>query len=307
MTRVLVTGAFSNVGASAAECLVDGGEEVLTLTNREARGRLKGIEAHALRFEMDHLVGVLRDVDVVINTYWVRTPLHGATFEEGIQNSRMLVDAARTAGVGRFVNVSVLHADVSSPSPYYSGKGVVDDYVRSQFDNYAIVQPSLVLGTKDVLTSNMAWFVRRLPLVPVPAGEMQPVLLTDVGRLIADAATADVAGQRMVEAVGPERYTFREYLELIATAAGLRRRFFSVPQAAFAGGTWCAGRVLGDDLVTRDELQSLRSGCLVPIGEATCTGSISAWLHENIDVLGHHYINDSKVRRESARRARGGT
>lgn len=304
--RALVTGAFSNIGASAAEQLVASGTEVRTLTNREPRGRLADIETHALRFDPEHLVRAMQGVDVVINSYWVRTPSHGATFAEGIHNSRMLVDAALTAGVRRFVQISVTHTNESSRSPYYAGKAVVDDYVRSQFDDHAIVQPSLVVGAKDVLTSNMAWFVRRMPVIPVPADgfELQPVLLDDLGGLVADAATADGTTQLTIEAVGPERYTFRSYLRLLASAAGLRRRFPPAPEVAFVAGTWFAGKLLRDDLVTRDEMDSLRKGYLLPAGDATCTGSVAAWLHENIDVLGHCYVNDSKTRRESARRAR---
>lgn len=306
MKRISITGAFSNIGASVAERLVGRGAEVSTLTNRAPRGPLAGIDARALRFDRGHLEQALQGVDVLVNTYWVRTERHGATFAEGIENSRMLVDAARSAGVARFVNVSVLHASPASPSPYYSGKGVVDDYVRSRFDDHAIVQPSLVVGPKDVLTSNMAWFVRRMPLIPVPSGEMQPVLVDDLGELLADAAVAGAPARSTVEAIGPERYTFREYLGLLADAAGLRRTFVPAPAAVFAAATWCAGRVLKDDLVTGDELRSLQAGYLLPAGAATCPGSVSDWLHEHVDLLGHRYVNDAKVRSGSAGRARGG-
>lgn len=236
MTLALVTGAFSNIGASTAERLAARGVDLSTLTNRRPHGPLQGIVAHALRFDFDHLVSALRGVDAVVNTYWVRTPSHGATFDEGVDT----------------------------------------------------------------------WFVRRMPLIPVPAGghEVQPVLLDDLGTMLADAATADGPAARTIEAAGPERYSFRDYLALIADRAGLRRRFTAVPHAAFTAGAWCAGRALRDDLVTADELRSLRSGYLLPTGEATCVGSIAAWLDENIGLLGHRYINDSRLRRESARLAR---
>ena len=187
MPRILVTGAFSNIGAAVAERLGNAGADVLTLTNREPSGPLSAIEARALRFEQGHLTEALRGVDVLVNTYWVRTPSHGAGFGEAIDNSRLLIDAALDAGVRRLVNVSVLHAAAVSPSPYYAGKGVIDDYIRERFDDHAIVQPSLVVGPKDVLTSNMAWFVRRMPLIPAPDGDMQPVLLDDLGRIVAGA------------------------------------------------------------------------------------------------------------------------
>lgn len=304
MPRILVTGAFSNIGAAVAERLGNAGADVLTLTNREPSGPLSAIEARALRFEQGHLTEALRGVDVLVNTYWVRTPSHGAGFGEAIDNSRLLIDAALDAGVRRLVNVSVLHAAAVSPSPYYAGKGVIDDYIRERFDDHAIVQPSLVVGPKDVLTSNMAWFVRRMPLIPAPDGDMQPVLLDDLGRIVADAVLADGPTRLTIEAAGHERYTFRSYLELLAAAAGLRRRIVPAPRPVFAAATWVAGKVVRDDLVTRDELQSLASGYLVPAGEATCPGSVSDWLHENIGLLGHRYVNDSAIRRRSAALAR---
>lgn len=303
MARVLVTGAFSNLGAAVAERLASAGDAVGTLTNRPAPPSTSLRPVVPLQFVRDHLVAALRGVDVVVNTYWVRTPSHGATFGQAVANSKLLVDAARSAGVRRFVQVSVTHAHHDSPSPYYAGKAAVDAAVRGAFDSWSIVQPSLVVGPRDVLTSNMAWFVRRFPIITVPRGEhpLQPALLDDVAALIARAAHHDE--NRVIEASGQERFTFARYLALLAEALGLRRRFVPLPPSLFLAATRPAAWLLHDDLVTADELRSLRRGSLVPEGAPTCSGSVRHWLHAHARELGRTYVNDRAVRRRSAKAA----
>lgn len=299
----VVTGAFGNIGAAAAAVLAARGWRVVTLTNRPAASASVAT-AHPLRFHASYLRGVIAGAEAFVNTYWVRLPSHGAGFEEAVANSRLLAEAARDAGVARFVQVSVTHASPDSPSPYYAGKARVDTHVAATFRSHAVVRPTLVVGPKDVLTGNMAWFLRRSPVIPVPKGEhpVQPVTLDDVGRLIADRVEAGDSG--ITEAAGPERFTFRGWLELLARALGLRRRFFAVPASLFLAATGLAGLVLRDTVVSRDELRSLARGSLVPEGPPTCPTPASAWLMAHGRTLGIRFVNDRRDRRPSARAAR---
>jgi NADH dehydrogenase len=108
--------------------------------------------------------------DALINTYWVRLPYAGQTFDTAVENSRLLLQAAAAAGVRRVVHLSVSNASAGTNLGYYRGKAEVEQAVRALGVPFAIVRPTLVVGPADVLTNNIAWFLRRFPLFPLPAG-----------------------------------------------------------------------------------------------------------------------------------------
>src|SRR5262245_11941111 len=103
----VVTGAFGNIGRSAAMVLRERGWTVRTLTRRRPAADDPPFESFPLLFAPDALAPALRGADALVNTYWVRMPEHGATFEQAVDNSRLLIDAAVAAGVARIVQVSV--------------------------------------------------------------------------------------------------------------------------------------------------------------------------------------------------------
>ena len=189
MPTAVVTGAFSNTGAAVATELDRRGWAIRTLTNRPPPPA-STIPVSPLHFERNQLARALAGADVLVNTYWVRFPYRGVTFETAVRNSETLVLAAQDAHVSRLVQVSVSNASERSTLGYYRGKAIVDRFVRDSGLSWAIVRPTLIVGPKDVLTNNIAWFLRRVPVFGLPSGagyRMQPITLDDAARIIADA------------------------------------------------------------------------------------------------------------------------
>ena len=79
------------------------------------------------------------------------------TFDQAVENSRILFDAAASAGIGRIVHFSVANASSESRLPYFRGKGQVEEILKHSGIPYAIIRPTLVFGDGDLLLNNMAW------------------------------------------------------------------------------------------------------------------------------------------------------
>src|SRR5205085_12234573 len=147
-------------------------------------------------FNFDHpekLVTSLRGADVLYNTYWVRFNHDGNGFDQAIRNTQVLMEAAKKAGVRKFVHISVSNPSISSPLDYYRGKAVLEERVKQSGLPYVIIRPTLVFGAGDLLINNIAWFLRRFPLFAVPgdgAYRVQPVDVDDVVHLAIEAAAA---------------------------------------------------------------------------------------------------------------------
>lgn len=291
--RAVVTGAFSYIGSAVASELLRRGWQVSTLTRRRPPPGAERIRSAPLRFEPEHLERELARVDLLVSTYWVRFPHAGQSFDRAVADSRLLFEAAGRAGVGRVVQVSVSNATLASRLGYYQGKARVDAALARTGISHAIVRPTLVVGPHDVLTSNIAWFLRRFPLFPVPDGggyRLQPVTLADTARLVADAGEA--AEDLDLDAAGPEIYSFREYVELVARACGVRRLLVATPAWLALAGTRLVGRWLRDVVLTREELLGLQQELLLSRAPVRGSESVAGWLTAHGGSLGRRYVND---------------
>jgi len=290
--RAVVTGAFSYIGAAVAAELLARGWEVRTLTNRRPPAGSK-IAAAPLTFEKEHLRRQLEGADLFVNTFWVRIPFAGETFQSAVVRSGMLFDAAAAAGVGRIVHTSVSNPRSGLNLGYYAGKARVEERLRAAKVPYAIVRPTLVVGPADVLTSNIAWLLRRFPLFPVPDGgrcKLQPVTLADTARILADAAESPSGTE--IDAAGPEAMTFWDYVQAVAGACGLTRLLVSMPSSVALAGLSLIEPLLGDVVLTEEELLGLQQELLLSHEPALGTESVRHWLQANADSLGRRYIND---------------
>ena len=293
--RVVVTGAFSYIGAAITQELIRRGYLVHTLTNRRVPREESPISSAPLLFDVEHLSRELDRADAFVNTYWIRSPYAGQTFATAVANSQILIEAAVRAGVRRFVHVSVSNASPMTNLGYYRGKAEVEEMVRRCGLAYGIVRPTLVVGPADVLTNNIAWFLRCFPAFLLPGGgtyRLQPVTLNDTGRVVADVM--EDSENREVDAAGPEVFSFRDYVCLIADACKVRRWILNAPTWMTMLALQLIELTLRDIVLTREELCGLEQELLVSQAPPLGHESVGAWLRLHGDQLGLQYVNDLK-------------
>jgi NADH dehydrogenase len=292
----VVTGAFGYTGRSIAELLLERGREVRTITGHPERDHPFGerVSVRPLAFEDPGLlVESMRGADTLFNTYWVRFPRGAMTFERAVANSRVLFEAARAAGVRRIVHVGITNPSSESPFGYFRGKAAVEECLRASGVGHAIVRPTVIFGRRDVLINNVAYVLRRLPLFGIPGSgdyRLRPVAVEDVAELCVDHGATDE--DVVVDAVGPEMFTFEELVRLIARTVESRARIVHVPRDVALAAAWGIGRVVGDVLVTRDELAGLMAELVTTDGPATGRRSLREWLAHNADVVGTRYASE---------------
>src|SRR5712691_3963817 len=226
----VVTGAFSYTGRYIAQRLLALGQPVRTLIRSRPPDSDRRIEVAPLDFaDRNGLTDSLRGATTLYNTYWVRFPRGRVTFERAVDNSERLIEAAVAAGVRRIVHISVTNAEANSSLPYFKGKGVVEEAIKRSGLSYAIIRPTLIFGQEDILLNNIAWFLRRVPVFGIPGNgsyRVQPVFVEDVADLAVFAASQ--AENLVMDAVGPEIYTFEALVRALHDAVGSRARLVHV-------------------------------------------------------------------------------
>ena len=292
----VVTGAFGYTGKYIARRLLDQGSRVRTLTRTPISGSPFGdqVEVRPLDFgDPPQLVASLDGADILYNTYWVRFARGGVTHDTAVENSRALLRAAVEAGVRRVVHVSITNATQDSPLPYFRGKALAEMAVRDSGLSYAIVRPTVLFSPEDILINNIAWFLRRFPLFPIPGRgcyPVQPVFVDDVARLAIEAGSGvdDVA----IDAVGPETFAFEEMVRLLARRVGSRSRLVRTPPPAALLAARIAGRLVRDVVLTKDELDGLMAGLLVSADPPTASTRFTTWLEAEGASLGQRYASE---------------
>lgn len=304
--RVAVTGAFGYSGRYMAARLLAEGHEVLTLTNSLHRPNPFGTRVTAVPFhfeEPEKLTANLRGVEALINTYWVRFDHRLFTHEEAVRNSATLFEAARRAGVRRVVHVSITNPDARSRLPYFAGKARVEAALAASGVSHAILRPTVLFGREDVLINNIAWALRRFPVYGLfGQGDyrLQPIYVED----LATAAVAQLAPgpNVIINAIGPETFTYRALVATIARVLGVRRWIAGLPPALAYWGCRMAGWWVRDVVVTREEIQGLLENRLYvdapPLGQT----KLSEWIRQHRETLGRRYTSEMarRVNRHSA-------
>jgi NADH dehydrogenase len=292
----VVTGALSYTGRHIALRLLAEGRQVRTLTGHPQRDLELARRLDVRPFHFDDPVALTKSLEgatTLYNTYWVRFAHEGATFEHAVAHSRALFTAARRAGVERVVHVSITNPSLSSDLPYFHGKALVEEALAAAGVPFGIVRPTVVFGAGDVLINNIAWLLRHLPVFAV-AGDgryaVRPVHVEDVARLCVEVARAQ--GDVIVDAVGPDTFTFDELVGEIGVAIGHPARLVHLPSAAVSALARALGAGLRDSLLTRDELAGLMRGLVTTDGPATGTISLRDWLCEHAGVLGRTYASE---------------
>ena len=291
-----VTGAFSYTGKYLARRLRADGQRVRTLTGHPGRPNEFGgaIDVRPLDFaKPEELEASLRGVDVLYNTYWIRFERGDQTFARAVANTRTLIAAAERAGVRRLVHVSIANATSAPHLPYYAGKAALEDAVRASSLSHAIIRPTVLFGDEDILINNIAWILRRLPVFGAPGDgsyRMRPIFVDDMAKL---AVELGLRGDDVtVDAVGPETFTFDEWLRLLAKTVGRRAHIVHLPPTLALWASRAIGVLLRDVVLTSDEVKGLMADLLVTEGPATGETRLSDWLQAHAAQVGRRYANE---------------
>jgi len=294
-----VTGAFGYSGRFIAEALLKRSLPVNTLTNslgRESYLQSK-IEASPLCFnEQEKLTHFLRNTRVLYNNYWVRFNHATFTHEDAVQNTFRLIDAAKAAGVQRFVHISITNPSEESGLEYFSGKARIEQYLIQSGLSYCILRPAVLFGFNDILINNISWVVRHFPVFPLfGKGDyrLQPIYVQDLAEIAVQKGAE--RKNEIINALGPETFTYRELIEKIARSFNKKSVIFPCnPGLVYMFGK-ILSFILKDTLITRDEIKGIMADLLyVEPSEPAVTGKmkLSEYIDRNNHTLGTRYASE---------------
>jgi NADH dehydrogenase len=239
---ILVSGGTGFVGSAITRELLRRGERVAVLSRDAEKARAKfGDEVEARPGDVRDarsLAASMDGVDVVVNAVqFPGSPIEnrrkGYTFEEvDLKGTRHQVDAAKAAGVRRFVYISGVGADKDADKHWFRYKWEAEEYLKKSGLEWVIIRPTWVFGPDDVSLNRFLGFAKLLPFVPMFGSgkqDMQPVFIDDVGRVAADAALKPEAANTLFELGGPEVMSMNDVVKTALDVKEKKRMLLHQP------------------------------------------------------------------------------
>lgn len=301
MKTIAITGVLGYSGRYIAAEAVRRGYRVIGLT--DSAGRLPNPQGYELRpLPWSTSDNVLEGVDVLINTYWVRFSYDGkghAAFshDTAVKNTKKLFAAAQAAGVKRIIHTSITKPDLHSELPYFRGKAELESALAATGIPHSILRPAVLFGEtpdESILINNMAWSLRHLPAVAtfgMGRYRLQAIHVQDFAELALDEVEHDEE-HRVINATGAETYTFRELWQLLARGMHTPRPILPVPAWFGLLAAQVLGALVGDVMLTRDEIAGLSQDRLAVDTPPAGQRRLSEWVTQYADTLGRRYASE---------------
>jgi uncharacterized protein YbjT (DUF2867 family) len=242
---IVVLGGTGFLGTRLIARLIKDGHRVTALSrDREQHKHLLVLPGLTLEncdvYEEAQLSERFRGKDVVINLIGILNErgFSGSGFKRAhTELTRGVLLAARSAAVGRLLQVSALKAAVDAPSYYLRSKGEADQLIRESNAalDWTIFQPSVMFGPGDSFLNRFAGLLASIPLafpLAKPNARFQPVFVDDVIEAILRCLHGGAASRKVYELGGPQIYSLREIVGLVAKLTGRRRWIIGLPDIA---------------------------------------------------------------------------
>ncbi len=242
LLSVCILGGSGFLGTRLVARLIRDGHRVTVLSrDRERHKHLLVLPGLTLEncdvYDEAQLSEHFRGKDAVINLIGILNErwFGGGGFRRAhTELTRGMLTAVRSAGVPRLLQVSALKAAADAPSFYLRSKGEAERLIRDSNASlsWTIFQPSVLFGPGDAFLNRFAGLLRSVPLVfPLARAHarFQPVSVDDVIEALLRCLRRDSPIGETFQLGGPQVYTLREIVELVAKTTDQRKWILGLP------------------------------------------------------------------------------
>ena len=262
---ILVIGGSGFVGRHLVSHLVGAGYRVVVPTRRRDRGRSLFLLPTVDVVEADTnvpatLARLANGAAAVVNLVGILNESGDETFARvHVEFTRNVVEACKSAGVARLLQMSAQNADPAGPSLYLRSKGEAETIVATSGLGWTIFRPSVIFGREDSFLNLFARLMRFLPIIALGAAnaKFQPVYVGDVAHCFGYALGDDTTIGQRYSLCGPRVYTLHELVRYVGATTDAARPILTLPPALSKLQALVLEYLPGK-LMTRDNLASMQ-------------------------------------------------
>ncbi|OGO29616.1 MAG: hypothetical protein A2Z16_07210 [Chloroflexi bacterium RBG_16_54_18] len=266
---IAITGASGYLGSHLTRRLVESGYQVRAVIRNRAKAeqesRLGGLDVEWVEGDVtrpETLANAFVGATAVLHTVAVAIEKKRSSYEEiNYRGSLNVVDAARKAGIRRFIYISQLGASADLPYRFLASKGMGEDYVVASALDWTVFRPAVIWGPEDEFANSFARLIPITPFIfPIVGDEnslFQPVWVEDVAASVQKSLDDPSTFRQIYELGGPEVLTLEEIERRTLKALGRRRLLIPFPMTLLRIFVSLMEAVLPNPPVTRNLLELL--------------------------------------------------
>ncbi len=263
--KVAVVGATGFVGSHVVPHLVERGHTVIAISRdgRRLPAWNEAVEARAADVSGHDLEAALAGADAVVHLAAIPRESRGRRFDEvNVRGTQRVIAAAERIGVKRLVHLSVLGVADDPKLRYLFSKWRGEEAVRSSSLDWVVLRPSLMFGIGDgffnLVKTTLRWWSPGVVAIPGDGRtRFQPLSVDDLAIAVEKSLTDAHRGGSVYKLGGPEWVTYREIVDAVIGATGMRRLKLSVPIPLIGVLTAVTDRVLPIFPVSHDQIASM--------------------------------------------------
>lgn len=271
--KILVTGAGGFLGSETVRQALAAGHWVRGMVQRRPEhGALPLPDDQIVVCDLGapgDLTAAVEGIDAVIHCAAVTSSAGAVNAERSrrvnVEGTRLLLDAARQAGVRRWIQISSMSAHPASTSVYGTTKLAADELLRkgpATLPAWTILRPSLIYGPgRQGLVTKTLGLARKLPVLPMlGAGQelLRPVLASDVALGALRCLELPVTEGKTYILGGADEVTLDAFMRRLLACAGLRRPVLHLPLPVCMGLAMFFSKLVKNPPITVDNVLGVR-------------------------------------------------
>ena len=264
--QIAVVGATGFVGGHLVPHLVESGHGVIAISRdgRRLDAWTDAVEARAADVTRGDLDVALAGAEGVVHLVAIPRQTGGRRFDDvNVRGTQRVVEAAERVGVRRLVHLSAMGVTDDPKLAYLYSKWRGEEAVRSSSLDWVVLRPSLMFGRGDgffnLVKTTLRWWSPGVVVIPGNGdARFQPISVDDVAIAVEQSLVEPDRAGRVYEIGGPDWVTYREIVDAVMAATGMRRLKLGMPIPLISALTNVTDRVLPIFPVSHDQISSLQ-------------------------------------------------
>ncbi len=263
---VAVIGATGFVGSHLVPHLVASGHRVIAISRdgRRLPAWTDAVEARSGDVTGQDLDAALAGADAAVHLVAIARETGGLSFEKiNVEGTQRAVKAAERVGIKRFVHLSALGVVDNPDLDYLYSKWLGEQAVCASSLDWVVLRPSLLFGEGDgffnLVKVTLKWWSPGIVAIPGKGdARFQPLSVDDLAIAIEQSVSDGGRSRSLYELGGPEWVTYREIVDAVSSATGMKRLPVGLPIPLISALTAVTDKVLPIFPVSHDQISSLQ-------------------------------------------------
>lgn len=261
--RILLTGGSGFLGQYLVERLLNGGYEVTCILRRKSSRVCKGVNIVYADIQKEIPQSAFSGISIVIHAASEsHLPDWKTNYMTNVIGTKNIIKACKNNKIRKLIYISSINVKMRNKGSYGKTKKMAEICVRKSGLDFVVIRPSMIYGAGDSNLSKTISIVKAFPIVPIIGSGnalMQPVYVEDVVEAVSQCLKQDVR-KKIYNIVGPESFTFNEYIDMILQQIGKKKSKLHIP---FIFAKLCAmllEKVCKSPPITMEQVYSMSQG-----------------------------------------------